>query len=98
MNNKNFFKDYEALFELGLLKDNPAVKVLGDFEICPTVLAALVTTLFETVMGTVDEDKQIQYEALFNKALKILMKERFKYDITRRFVGDDDDEQTSPED
>lgn len=90
---KDMFEGYIPLFELGMLKDNPAVKVLDNFTVCPTTLAALFTTLFETVIGTVDEDQQIQYEEKFNKAFKILMRERFKYEITRRYTDDEEDDE-----
>lgn len=88
--------DYVPIFELGITNNNPAVKVLGEYDICPTTLAALVTTLFETVMKTVEESDQNDYEKYFNKALKVIMKERHNYEITYRYFReeseDEDDE------
>jgi len=84
------YKDYRGLFELGTVKEDPAVKILDDFEICPTSLASLVTALFETVMRTVPDKKQIMYEDRFHKALQILMKERFEYDVTVKYPDDDE--------
>lgn len=88
--------NYVPIFELGIVNNNPAVKILGGYEICPTTLAALVTTLFETVMKTVEESSQVDYERYFNKALKIIMKERHNYEITYKYFTpetDDDEEQ-----
>jgi len=78
--------NYSSLFELGIVNDNPAVKVLTEAEICPTSLAALVVTLFETVMKSVEENDQIEYETLFNKALKVIMKKRHNYEISYRYL------------
>lgn len=90
---KNFPSDYIPLFELGIINDNPAVKVFIQDTLCPVTLAALVTTLFETAMRTVEESKQINFEKQFNKSLKILMKERHNYEATYTyFTPDDDDE------
>lgn len=84
------FDDYNALFELGLFDENPAVKVLEEFEICPTSLAALVTALFETVMRSVPDEKQIQFEEKFNKSLQILMQERHEYDVSVKYLDEDE--------
>lgn len=94
MNPDEIPEGYFPVFELGVVGKNPAVRVLGDYSICPTTLAALATTLFEAVMKTVEESEQIQYEKRFNKALKVLMKERHNYDISYKYVkyGEDDDE------
>jgi hypothetical protein len=44
--------DFHKMFELGVTEnDNPAVRVLNDFDICPITLAALVTALYETVIS-----------------------------------------------
>jgi hypothetical protein len=82
------FDDYQALFELGLFDQDPAVKVLDEFTICPTSLAGLVTALFETVMKSVPDEDQIEYESKFNSSLKILMQERFNYDVTIKYPDD----------
>lgn len=86
-------KDYQPLFELGVVNDNPAVKIVGDFSVCPTTLAALVVTLFETVMKSVDESEQIDYEKYFTKSLKVLMKERHNYEVTYKYVGTENDDE-----
>lgn len=89
----DFFKNYQPLFELGFFNENnPAVKVLDQFNICPTVLASLVTVLFETVMRSVPDNQQILFEERFNESLKVLMKERFDYDVTIKYPDDDDEE------
>lgn len=93
MNQDNSSQEYYSIFELGIINNNPAVKVLGDYSICPTTLAALTTTLFEAVMKTIEESEQIQYEKRFNKALKILMKERHNYEVTYRFISTEDDDE-----
>jgi hypothetical protein len=90
MENSN--KEYQALFELGVVNDNPAVKIVGDFSVCPTTLAALVVTLFETVMKSVDESDQIDYEKYFNKSLKVIMKERHNYEVTYKYIESEDEE------
>jgi hypothetical protein len=87
----NFFEGYKPLFELGLFGEDPAIKIVDEFEICPTSLAALVTALFETVMKTVPDENQIEYEEKFNHALKILMQERFQYDVVVKYPDDDKD-------
>lgn len=84
--------DYVPIFEVGVVKDNPAVKVIGDFSICPTTLAALVVTLFETTMKSVEESDQISYEKHFTKAFKVLMKERHNYEVTYKYIKEEDDE------
>lgn len=84
---------YDPLFELGLFeKKDPAVKVLDGFEICPATLASLVTALFETVMRTVPDNKQIEFEERFLESLQILMKDRFNYDVSIKYPDDNDDE------
>lgn len=85
-------KEYQSLFELGIVNDNPAVKVMGDFSVCPTTLAALVVTLFETVMKSVDESDQIDYEKYFTKSLKVIMKERHNYEVTYKYIESEDEE------
>jgi len=87
----DFFEGYEPMFELGVFGEDPAIRIVGEFEICPTSLAALVTALFETVMKTVPDDKQIEYEKKFNKSLKVLMKERFNYDVVIKYPDDDEE-------
>lgn len=84
-------KNYTSIFELGTINNNPAVKVLRECEICPITLAALVTALFETVMKTVNESQQIEYEKAFTKALKTIMKERHNYEITFRTLSSEDE-------
>ena len=80
------FEGYTPLFELGLFENkDPAVRVVDEFVVCPTTLAALVTALFETVMRTVPDKKQIEFEQKFLNSLDILMRERINYDITVKF-------------
>lgn len=93
MSSDNTPEGYFPVFELGIVNNNPAVRVLGDYSICPTTLAALTTTLFEAVMKTVEESDQIQYEKRFNKALKVLMKERHNYEVTYKYVQTEDDDE-----
>ena len=83
------YNDYRGIFEIGIIEENPAVKILDDFEICPTTLASFVTALFETVMRTVPDKKQIAYEDRFHKALQILMRDRFEYDVTVKYPDDE---------
>jgi hypothetical protein len=90
--NPDYLENYEPYFELGFYeKKDPAVLVLDNFEICPVALASLVTALFETVMRTVPDDKQIEFENAFNKSLDILMRERFDYDVTTKYPRDEKD-------
>ena len=85
-----FYKNYQPLFELGLFDEsNPAVKVMVECDICPAVLASFVTVLFETVMRSVPDSKQLLFEERFNDALSILMKERFDYDVTIKYPDDE---------
>lgn len=84
-------KDYDPLFEIGLIKQiNPAIKVVGSFEIKPTTLAALCTGIFEAVMRTVPENQQIEFEDTFNKAFKVLMDERYNYDVVYKGLPGED--------
>ena len=85
------YSNYKGLFELGLVGEDPAVKILEDFEICPTSLASFVTVLFETVMRSVPDKNQIEYEEKFHKALKILMRDRLEYDVTIKYPDDDEE-------
>lgn len=85
---------YAPVFELGVFDDtNPAVKVIKECEICPTTLASFVTVLFETVMRTLPDNKQIEFEQRFNEALEILMRERFDYDVTVQYPDENDDDE-----
>jgi hypothetical protein len=86
----NVSEEYTPIFEIGVVDENPAVKIIGEYSICPTVLAALMTTLFETVMKSVEESNQNEYEKYFNKAFKILMKERHNYEITYKCIENND--------
>jgi hypothetical protein len=85
------YSDYKGLFELGLVGEDPAVKILEEFEICPTSLASFVTVLFETVMRSVPDKNQIEYEEKFHNALKILMRDRLEYDVTVKYPDDDEE-------
>lgn len=86
----DFLEGYESLFELGFYEEkDPAVLILKEVEICPVGLAALVTALFETVMRTVPDEKQIEFEERFNKALDVLMEERFEYEVTTKYPEDE---------
>jgi hypothetical protein len=85
------YSDYKGLFELGLVGEDPAVKILEEFEICPTSLASFVTVLFETVMRSVPDKSQIEYEEKFHKSLKILMRDRLEYDVTVKYPDDDEE-------
>lgn len=82
----NLFEGYNPLFELGLHDDkNPAVRIIEEFQICPTTLAALMTALFETVMRTVPDKNQIDFEQKFLESFEILMKERCNYDVSVKY-------------
>ena len=87
---ENEYENYEPMFELGLVEQNPAVKVIKNVEICPISLAALVTALFETVTRTIADKKQIDYEKRFLSSLKTLMRERHNYDLTIKFPDEDE--------
>jgi len=83
-------EDYKRMFELGLFEENsPACKVFADTEVCPIVLAALVTALLETVMRAVPDSQQIEFETKFKKALDIMMEERFEYDVVTKELEED---------
>ena len=93
MSDDDFLEGYEPLFELGFYEEeDPAVLLLKDVEICPVGLAALVTALFETVMRSVPDENQIEFEEKFNESLKILMQQRFDYDVTTKYSDEDDEE------
>jgi len=86
----NFLENYEPIFELGFYEQkDPAVLILNDAEVCPVSLAGLVTALFETVMKTVPDENQIEFEEAFNKSLEILMQQRFDYDVSIKYPDDD---------
>ena len=75
-------QNYQKFFELGLYKQNsPACKVYAGVEVCPIVLAALVTAMFETVMKAVPDHQQIDFEKKFKESLRIMLEERFEYDV-----------------
>lgn len=78
---------YEPLFELGLYKkDSPGCRVIPkEAEIDPIVLAALMVTLFETVMKSVPDSDQILFEDKFHKAFEMLMRERFQYETITKY-------------
>ena len=74
----------EPLFELGLYGgDNPYCKVLPEQAgVCPIVLAALTTTMFETVMSGVPDKDQIAFEKSYRDA-------RYNYDVIKKYPGDE---------
>lgn len=82
-------ENYQKFFELGLYKkDSPACKVFAGVEVCPIVLAAMVTALFETVMKAVEESQQIEFEKRFLQSLQIMFEERFDYDVVTQEFED----------
>jgi len=93
---EDFFEGYNPLFELGFFDEteddpSPAVRILEEGEIGPIELAALVVALFETVMRTVPESNQIDFEEKFHKCLDVLMEERFDYDVVTKYPEDYED-------
>lgn len=82
---------YEPLFEVGLYKrDSPCCRVIPEeIEIDPIILASLVVVMFETVMCRVEENYQIAFENKFNEALKLMMEERFEYDVHQKYPPPD---------
>lgn len=89
---KEFHIDgYEPLFEIGLYEgDSPCCRVLNqDTTICPITLAALVLALFETTMNGVPENEQIDFEQKFHKAFKIMLEERFDYNLITKYPEDE---------
>lgn len=89
-NNFEELKDYDPLFEIGLVKqNNPAIKMIGTFEIKPVTLAALCTGMFESVMRLIPEHNQIEFEQVFIKAFRVLMKERHNYDVVYKELPGD---------
>ena len=82
---------YEPMFELGLFeKDSPACRVLNDnIELNPITLAALSVALFETAMNSVSEKNQIEFERQFHEAFKIMLEERFGYDLIKKYPEED---------
>ena len=68
---------------------NPAVKVLGDFELNPPMLAALCTGIFESVMRVVPESSQTEYEQVFLDCFKTLMEERHNYDVIHKNLSNE---------
>ena len=97
MNQEEFLDKYVPLYEIGLIEPNmnPAVKVASKFAVCPTMLAALMVTLFETAIKDVEESKQIDFEKNFHKSFKLLMKTRHDYDICYKYVKAEDEEDTN---
>jgi uncharacterized phage-like protein YoqJ len=82
---------YVAMFELGLFEEeNPACAVLrNDIEMGPVTLAALVIALFETAMNCVEDKDQVEYERQFHEAFKIMLDERFGYDLVKKYPEKD---------
>ena len=85
-------KGYVPLFELGLAKQNPAIKVLGKPAVCPVTLASMVVGLFEAVMRDVSENNQNEFELTFKKAFRVLMKERHNCDIRFNVISPPDEQ------
>jgi hypothetical protein len=89
----DFYEGYEGLFELGLFEEtSPACKVLGEFSICPITLASLTTALFETVMRSVPESEQIEFEKKFHESFKIMLEERFEYDVVTKYPDEENED------
>lgn len=83
--------NYQKCFELGLYKEtSPACKVFAGVEVCPVILAALVTALFETVMKGVPESQQLRFEEVFKTSLQVMMEERFDYDVVTKELDDEE--------
>lgn len=83
---------YVPMFELGLCdEESPAIRVLDNFEVGPVTLAALTTALFETVMRTLDDSSQLEFEKKYKQALEILLEERYQYDIVMKYPDQDEE-------
>jgi hypothetical protein len=78
---------YVPMFELGLFEeDSPACRILDDkIELNPITLAALALALFETAMNSVNEKSQVEFETQFHEAFKIMLEERFEYDLIKKY-------------
>jgi hypothetical protein len=74
---------YQPLFELGIYeKTSPYCRVIPkEILITPQTLAALVTVLFETIQTSAPEQSQEKFEKEFLSAFKMMMEERFQYDL-----------------
>ena len=82
---------YVPMFELGLFEEeSPACGVLRDnIELSPVILASLVVALFETAMNSVEEQQQVEFERQFHEAFKIMLEERFGYDLIKKYPEQD---------
>jgi hypothetical protein len=82
---------YSPMFELGLFEEkSPACGVLrNDIEISPIILASLVLALFETALNSIEEQNQIEFEKQFQYAFKIMLDERFGYDLIKKYPETD---------
>lgn len=78
---------YAPMFELGLFEeDSPACRVLNNnIELNPITVAGLALALFETAMNSVSEKNQIEFERQFHEAFKIMLEERFGYDLIKKY-------------
>lgn len=87
----DILKNYTPLLEIGVVDDtNPAIKVLGDFELNPPMLAALCTGMFESTMRLIPESEQNNYEQIFLECFKTLMEERHNYDVIHKNLSQDE--------
>jgi len=82
----------KPMFELGVVdEDSPYCRVIPEeVTTSPVILAALTVVLFETAMNSVQEKNQISFEKQFREALDIMMRERFEYDVIRKYPEDGD--------
>jgi hypothetical protein len=90
MNEANNFIPY---FQLGIINNNPGVRVLEEVDVSPIILATMAVAMFETVMLSVEERNQNQFEEAFRHCFELLMDTRHEYPFTKTIDPDNYEQQ-----
>lgn len=83
-------KEYFPLYEIGVINQNPAIKVLTDHTLNSMLLASLMVGLFETAMRTIPDNLQNEFEKNFLKSFKVLMKERHNFEMYYNEISEEE--------
>jgi hypothetical protein len=72
--------DFQKLFEVGLYKDRPACRIIPfDMDISPLIIAGMMTAMLDATIESIEENKQIDFEASILNVFEDMVKSRFEY-------------------
>lgn len=82
--------DFQKLFEVGIYKDRPACRVIPfETDISPIMVAGMMTAMLDATIESIEEYKQIDFEASILEVFEDMVKSRFEY-INKYKLGKDE--------